>query len=111
VNNESWTVRKSTTVNTDYIGILRWTERHFGREQARIYARTLGTALLDLRGGPNIVGSHLCTDLANNIYTLHVARKGFAGRHFVVFRANDASRQIDVLRILHDSMDLKRHLH
>ena len=97
-------------MSADYIGILRWTERHFGKEQARIYARTLGAALLDLRGGPDTIGSHVCTDLAENIYTLHVARKGFAGRHFVVFRANHASRQIDVLRILHDSMDLQRHL-
>lgn len=111
MNSKSWTVRKSAAVNADYIQILRWTERRFGEAQARIYARTLGAALLDLRGGPSIIGSHLCTDLADNIYTLHVARKGLAGRHFVVFRANDASLQIDVLRILHDSMDLKRHLH
>ncbi len=111
MNNKIWSVRKSAAVNADYIQILRWTERHFGKDQARIYARTLGAALLDLRDGPRIIGSHLCTDLADNIYTLHVARKGFTGRHFVVFRANDESRQIDVLRILHDSMDLMRHLH
>jgi toxin ParE1/3/4 len=44
---------------------------------------------------------------------MHVTRNGRKGRHFVLFRADadaDAvSRQIDVLRILHDSMDLARH--
>ncbi|NBU77128.1 MAG: type II toxin-antitoxin system RelE/ParE family toxin, partial [Planctomycetes bacterium] len=39
---------------------------------------------------------------------LHVARQGRAGRHFVVFRA--AGSDIDVLRLLHESMDLPRHL-
>jgi toxin ParE1/3/4 len=43
---------------------------------------------------------------------LHVARQGRSGRHFVVFRVGDSGGQnaIDVLRILHDSMDVKRHL-
>ena len=43
--------------------------------------------------------------------TLHVARKGRKGPHFVVFRvAPSRSEQvIDVLRLLHDSMDLPRH--
>ena len=44
--------------------------------------------------------------------TLHVARKGRKGRHFVVFRvARDPDHDvIEVLRLLHDSMDLQRHL-
>lgn len=43
---------------------------------------------------------------------LHVARNGRKGRHFIMFRVEDIEEenQIDVLRLLHDSMDLERHL-
>jgi len=46
------------------------------------------------------------------MYTLHVARHGRRGRHFVVFRVGRESDHgvIEVLRLLHDSMDLQRHL-
>lgn len=51
-------------------------------------------------------------DIGPEIHALHVTRKGRKGRHFVVFRI-DYSRGnnvIDVLRLLHDSMDLPQHL-
>ena len=104
-----WQVRKGPAVDADYADILRWTMRNFGKMQARMYAETLGSALRDLGTGPHIRGSKPCADLAGDIYTLHVARNGRAGRHFVVFRVNSAQHQIDILRILHDSMDLQRH--
>lgn len=47
-----------------------------------------------------------------NICTLHVAQNGRKGRHFIMFRVATAqdSTVIDVLRFLHDSMNLERHL-
>ena len=44
--------------------------------------------------------------------TLHVARGGRKGRHFVLYRVNTQgpTQVIDVLRLLHDSMDLSRHI-
>jgi len=110
VNSKPWLVRKGFTANADYASILRWTMHQFGKDQARIYAKTLGAALRDLRAGPSIVGSKPCLDMAEDIYTLHVARQGRAGRHLVVFRVNSDQHQIDILRILHDGMDLPRHL-
>jgi toxin ParE1/3/4 len=110
VNNKPWQVRKGPAANADFANILRWTMHHFGKDQTRIYAKTLGAALRDLRAGPHIIGSKPCIDVAEDIYTLHVARRGHPGRHLVVFRANSAHHQIDILRILHDSMDLTRHL-
>jgi toxin ParE1/3/4 len=38
-----------------------------------------------------------------------VARQGRRGRHFLVFRQIE-DRCIDVLRLLHDGMDLARHI-
>jgi len=110
VNNKPWLVRKGSHANADYASILRWTLQQFGKDQARIYAKTLGAALRDLRAGPSIVGSKPCLQMDEDIYTLPVARQGRAGRHLVVFRVNQTQHQIDILRILHDSMDLPRHL-
>lgn len=41
--------------------------------------------------------------------TVHVARRGHRGRHFIKYRAAD-DQVIEVLRILHDAMDLVRHI-
>jgi len=44
--------------------------------------------------------------------TLHVARNSRKGRHFIMFRIGQApgGDVIEVLRLLHDAMDLERHL-
>ncbi len=44
--------------------------------------------------------------------TLHVARRGRAGRHLVVYRIGGTEDPsiIEVIRLLHDSMDLSRHV-
>ncbi len=51
-------------------------------------------------------------DIAKGLLTLHVARRGRKGRHFVMFRvaSERGSKVIEVLRLLHDAMDLPRHL-
>ena len=80
--------------------------------QARTYADTLSAALKALSTGPAIPGVKERTGIGTNIRTLHVAREGRKGRHFVVFRVGNMKGRnvIDVLRLLHDSMDLGRHL-
>lgn len=107
-----WTVRLSAAAEEDYRQILRWTAENFGLPQARIYADTLSSALKALSAGPAIVGVKERGEIGTNIWTLHVARNGHKGRHFVMFRVGSIYGQnvIDVLRLLHDSMDLERHL-
>ena len=107
-----WTVRLSAAAEADYRQILRWTAENFGLPQARIYADTLSSALKALSNGPSIIGVKERGEIGTNICTLHVARNGCKGRHFVMFRVGSFQGRnvIDVLRILHDSMDLVRHL-
>jgi len=85
-----------------------WTVKTFGEDQINNYAETIALAIESLEGGPDFLGAKVREDIQPGIRTLHVARQGRAGRHFVVFRA--AGSDIDVLRLLHDSMDLPRHL-
>ncbi|MGD9586733.1 MAG: type II toxin-antitoxin system RelE/ParE family toxin [Brachymonas sp.] len=107
-----WTVRLSAAAEADFRQILRWTVDHFGSAQARIYAETLSTALKDLCAGPSIIGVKERPEIGSNIWTLHVARNGRKGRHFIMFRvcAAQDSKVIDVLRVLHDGMDLAKHM-
>lgn len=107
-----WRVRLAATALEDYQDILQWTVDNFGVIQARTYAETLSNALEDLCAGPGILGAQARGEIGPNLYTLHIARKGRKGRHFVMFQAGhvQGSDVIDVLRILHDSMDLARHL-
>jgi toxin ParE1/3/4 len=112
VAGSSWTVRLSSAAEADYKQILRWTVESFGTAQARDYANTLSSALKALSAGPAIIGVKERPEIGNNIRTLHVARNGRKGRHFIMFRLGSIQGRdvIDVLRLLHDSMDLERHL-
>jgi toxin ParE1/3/4 len=103
-----WTVRLGQQAEQDYVEILKWTTKTFGEGQARTYAETMALAIEALEGGPDVLGARVRDDIQPGLRTLHVARKGRAGSHFVVFRVAGAG--IDVLRLLHDSMDLPRHL-
>ncbi len=106
-----WTVRLTKTAESDYQSIIAWTLREFGDRQARHYSDTLSATLLALTAGPAVPGAKERSEVGQGSFTLHVARGGHEGRHFVLFRVgpNDG-RHIDVLRILHDAMDLTRHI-
>ena len=103
-----WTVRLGRQAEQDYIEILQWTTKTFGEGQASTCAETIARATEALEEGPDVLGARARDDIQPGIRTLHVARLARAGRHFVVFRV--AGSNIDVLRLLHDSMDLPRHL-
>ena len=106
-----WTVRLSDAAEADFRRILRWTVENFSQTQARVYADTLSSALKDLTAGPEILGVKKRSEIDANILILHVARKGRKGRHFILFRVNKQENNvIDVLRLLHDNMDIERHL-
>jgi len=106
-----WSIRLTAAARTDFQAILRWTTREFGRQQARTYAETLSLAVTALTEGPRIAGARPIDHVAPGLFTLHVARAGRKGRHLVLFRVGSQDPPvIDVLRLLHDAMDLPRHL-
>jgi toxin ParE1/3/4 len=113
VSEAVWSIRLSAQAERDYREILRWTLANFGQMQVQAYADTMTSALKALIAGPNIAGAKQRDEIGIGIYSLHVARNGRKGRHFVLFRISTFpdKNTIDVLRILHDSMDLERHLH
>lgn len=107
-----WRVRLAAAAEADFRNILIWTSDNFGAKQARTYSATLSITLRDLTKGLIKSGATPRDDIGKGIYALHVARHGRRGRHFVVFRVGHdiVGELIDVLRLLHDAMDLPRHM-
>jgi toxin ParE1/3/4 len=104
-----WRVRLGAVAEVDFANILKWTTETFGARQAAIYRDTLVQAIGALTNGPDAAGSRTRNEIMPGLRTLHVARLGRRGRHFLVYRAVEG-RTIEIGRILHDQMDLKRHL-
>jgi toxin ParE1/3/4 len=104
-----WRVRLSASAELDFANILKWTTENFGARQSRIYRDTLVQAIGDLASGPDVAGSKVRDDIMPGLRMLHVARHGRRGRHFLLYRVGRGS-VIEISRILHDGMDLQRHL-
>ena len=104
-----WRIRLGAEAELDFANILKWTTENFGARQSRVYRETLVRAISELGGGPDVAGSRLRGEIGRGLRTLHVARHGRRERHLLLYRAA-AGQTIEIARILHDSMDLQRHL-
>ena len=104
-----WTVRLARQAQADLDEILMWTSRNFGPVQTRTYATTIKLAIKALGEGPDALGAQARDEVRPGVRILHIARQGRQGRHFLVFRAANG-KIIEVLRILHDRLELARHL-
>ncbi len=93
---------------TDFEHIVAWTVTQFGEQ----HADTILSALAALSEGPSILGTRARDDISKGLLSLHVARQGRKGRHLILFRVDPTSGRnvIEVIRLLHDSMDLPRYL-
>ena len=103
-----WRVRLGAVAEVDFANILKWTVENFGVRQAAIYRDVLVQAVSELAKGPDVAGSRARDDIMAGLRTLHVARHGRRGRHFLLYRAVE-DEIIEIGRILHDQMDLPRH--
>jgi toxin ParE1/3/4 len=106
----AWTVRLVAASEQDYQEVIRRSAQDFGPRQAEVYAETLGLAIDALReSGPKTIGVKEREEIGTGIFTLHAARHKRKASHFLVFRVLEI-QTIEILRILHDRMDLARHI-
>jgi toxin ParE1/3/4 len=103
-----WRVQLTEMAEVDLISIKIWTTEKFGAPQAAKYLKAIGSAIDDLILGPEPIGSKSREDIGQNIRSLHVQRKGYKGRHLLVFKVTK-NQTIEVLRFLHDSLDVTHH--
>ena len=106
-----WTVLTTAAADEDVHRVIDWTLEQFGDQEAIVYAETIAAALEALSDGPTAIGVKERSEIAKGLFTLHIARGGRRGWHFFLFRVIDEgrTRTIEVLRLLHDGMDLERH--
>jgi toxin ParE1/3/4 len=106
---QRWRVRLSAQAERDFASILQWTAENFGAQQASTYQATIVQSIRELALGPDIRGARKRDDIGRGAHTLHVARHGRRGRHLLLYRVAGV-RTIEIGRILHDSMELRRHV-
>ncbi len=95
---------------------MDWSAEQFGAAAADRYETLIGRALTDVGEDPFRPGARQCPQLPDGVYTYHLetSRDRVSGdrvkapRHFLLYRV--VSLRVEVLRILHDSRDLAKHL-
>jgi toxin ParE1/3/4 len=91
--------RLSEKAMDDLRSIGRFTQNNWGREQRNRYLSMLDTSFHTITNQPE-VGIN-CDDIRLGYRKYHV------GRHLIFYRQSIES--VDVIRILHDSMDIESH--
>jgi toxin ParE1/3/4 len=106
VRKRIWPVDLGELAEQDYDNILLWTAETFGARQAMAYGRLIEMAFGALMRDPLAPPSRSRNDdVGPGLRTLHLARPG---RHLLLYSIGD--ERVRVLRILHDSMEISRHL-
>ena len=105
-----WQVFTTIPARADIRAILRRTRIMFGTEQVRRYEDLITLALVELEHGTSSPLLQRRSDLGDDVWSLRIARRGQPARHIVLCRCREDQGTVQVLRILHDSMDPALHL-
>ena len=110
--------RLSHAAQIDVINILAWTHEQFGEAARRRYESLIVAALRDVATQPERPGSITRPELGAGVRSWHLrlsrdhvvtgAEPVRRPRHFLVYRPEPAL--LVVGRVLHDAMELARHL-
>ena len=84
----------------DLRSIARYTEQTWGREQRNQYLSKLDASFLMLVHEPEL--GRACDEIRQGY------RKHHVGRHLIFYRI--LASRIEIIRILHDSMDIDSHI-
>jgi toxin ParE1/3/4 len=97
---------------TDYAAILRFTLKRWGKEQLAAYRQLLNGGIAAVADDPERLNSHSRDDLRPGFRSFNVgllaAHPGL-GRHVIYYRVADDGI-VEILRILHDGMEVSSKL-
>lgn len=93
----------------DIRSALGFNARHWGTAQAAAYRRLIAAAIEALLDDPLRPASRARDEVRPGVRTLHIGRPGRPARHMVVYRVSPVG-DLEILRVLHDAMELQRHL-
>lgn len=111
--------RLSKPALEDLLQILVYTEEHFGKAARERYEDLILTALMDLAAEPERHGSRAQPELGAGVRVYHLRYSRDRGsprsgrvrfpRHVILYRQISPA-VLGVGRLLHDAMDLERHV-
>ena len=103
----------------DIRSILAWFREVFGEPARQRYVALLIQAITDVTADPFRAGVYEADDISPGLRIYHIthsrrrrmaaASRVAAPRHFLLFRLRHETR-LEVVRVLHDSMQLSHHL-
>jgi toxin ParE1/3/4 len=112
-------LRLSHCAEEDIVSILSWSLKRFGTAAQRRYESLLTVALSALCADPERYGSNERPEFGAGVRTYHLrfsrdeawVPEGTVHRprHLIVYRIT-SRRELQVIRVLHDSMEVRRHL-
>jgi toxin ParE1/3/4 len=102
-------LRFSRRAARDIENVLAHPLKQFCEQKYQEYKTLIHQALADLAAGPNRPPAKRRPELHHDARTFHIARPGKRARHFFLYRVV-GNEFIDIGRLLHDAMDLQRHL-
>lgn len=113
------TLRLSSHAEEDIVSILAWSLDKFGAAACRRYEALLVTAFDSLCHNPERLGSIARPEFGDSVRTYHISfsrdeaqtAEGVVHkpRHLLVYRVHGET-EVEIVRILHYSMELERHL-
>jgi toxin ParE1/3/4 len=101
-----WTIVLGAEAERDFSHIIDWTTENFGPRQAARYADLMLAGIDVIAENPFSSRSREREEIGGGYRTVHLARPG---RHFILYRM-EGTDTVLVVRILHDSMELSRHV-
>ena len=108
MSRQTWRLVLSAAAEADLANIAAWTAETFGARQAEVYADALLDCVDELTANPFLERSRARDEIAPGLRSLHMSKSGRRGRHFILYRAEDGA--LTIVRILHESMEMERHL-
>jgi len=99
-------VFRSPRARADIVDVLKYTRDRWGKDQAREYRNLIREALSAIAAEPQrgrVRGTR------PGILSYHIKQPGRNARHIVFYRVSGAGA-LELVRVLHDSMDFDEHL-
>ena len=94
--------RLTQKAKNDLKNIARYTEAEWGREQRNVYLKQFDECF------------HSLADMPEKGISCEAIRQGYrkyrVGRHFVFYRAINDERELEIVRVLHERMNVETQL-
>ncbi len=102
------TVSMAAAAQTDLDTIAAWTAENFGPAQAENYIEAILDTIDELTAPKSPARSLARDEITKGMRTLHMRKRGRRGRHFLLY--SETEDEVKIQRVLHDSMELSRHV-